>query len=234
MPGRALCPAVGCESHAPGCAADGRLLVRSDPMIRPRPDMASRLGAALIAYPHTARPLIARPAAKRYPRRRCRGCRRGRRPSCPWPAACTGRSHARRPDLHGHVQPNTYVRPTGNPRVQVHPRQAKTRGDHTASDHAKSVVPYRRIGMPVNLMGICCPRCAEHLFSALGFWIGGWDQHASGAGYSICLLKCETRCRPWPVTECRWVLCYRAVPLDRYARRTGLLGRGPPRVSWRP
>ena len=27
----------------------------------------------------------------------------------------------------------------------------------------------RRIGMPINLIGICCPRCAEHLFSALGF-----------------------------------------------------------------
>src|SRR5450631_2717997 len=55
---QALCPAAGCRPHAPGCAADGRSLVRSDLMIRPRQDMASRLGAALIAYPHTARPLI--------------------------------------------------------------------------------------------------------------------------------------------------------------------------------
>lgn len=51
------------------------------------------------------------------------------------------------------------------------------------------------------------------------------DQHASGADYSIYLLECGTCCRPWPVTKCRWILCSRAVPPNRYARRTGLLDR---------
>ena len=76
---QALCPAVGCSPHAPGCAADGRSLVRSDLMIRPCQDMASRLGAALIASPRTARPLIGPASGKRYARRRCRGCRPGQR-----------------------------------------------------------------------------------------------------------------------------------------------------------
>jgi len=88
----------------PGTPCHAALIVGGSLDPRPAPvnndDRAKtwHQGPGRLSSPTTKPPVrsSARPAAKRYARRRCRGCRRGRRPSCPWPAASGPRGWADR------------------------------------------------------------------------------------------------------------------------------------------
>ena len=112
--------------------------------------MASRLGAALIAYPHTARPLIGpasgqalpTPPVPRMPPRTTPVLSLARRMRGPLPCP-QARSSRTRPAKHiGATRGQS-------PGTGSSPPSKNKRRSHSVRPHGKSVVPYRRFGVCV-------------------------------------------------------------------------------------